>query len=213
MLQIMNEKYQMKTQLQQTENEKQLIKTQLQQKEIINLQNLSLKAIQVHLSGYEGIISFLRTGNSNSVIISSSSEKDSSCKSDNVLNPDDKYWWSQNEKDSWILFSFNGYLISPSGYFIRNKTYGGAFAFSPQSWKLEGSLNNSNWITLHEVKKCSLFKKNDQEASFKCEPEQFFPYLRLIQTQENLKKNYASDFSYSFLLSFVELAGRIICIN
>jgi DNA gyrase/topoisomerase IV subunit A len=211
---IQNEKEKIENQLQNIENENGKIKQEnvhlKNETDKIKQENVQLKyekekltlsvqqkheeikksgsnAIQVNLSGSNGIISSLRQNDPNPVLLTSSSNDSSSCPPENILKRDDNYWISKNEQNSWILFNFKNKQISPSGYLIRNKADGN-YIFSPQGWKLEGSNDQSKWITIHEVQDCQKFRSNDQEASFSCQTDQFFSFLRFTQTQENLMK-------------------------
>jgi hypothetical protein len=86
------------------------------------------------------------------------------------------------------------------------------FFNSPQGWKLEGSNDGSNWETIHEVRDCEIFRKENQEASFSCEISQFFSFLQFAQTQENLHKFHHPKYSsfHGFFFNFVEFARKII---
>jgi hypothetical protein len=171
------------------------------------------KAVQVNLSGYSGIISTLKQNDPNPVLLTSSSNNNLYGSPENILNPDDKCWLSDYVQNSWICFNFKNKQISPSGYLIRN----GKFYWdqSPQGWKFEGSNDQQDWETIHEVRYCQSFRKENQEASFSCQTNHFFSFLRFTQIQENVFKiHYPKDPpQHYFLLNFVEFSGKIISRN
>jgi hypothetical protein len=150
----------------------------------------------------------LKQNDPNPVLVTSSSNCDSNCISENVLNVNQKCWLSNDIPTSWIQFNFTNTKIAPSKYLIRNES--DYWVYSPQGWKLEGSNNGSNWETIHEVRDCEIFRKENQEASFSCETSQFFSSLRFTQTQENHFKFHCGSSHHHFLLNFVEFAGKII---
>jgi hypothetical protein len=178
------------------------------------IENSDSKLIQINFSGSNGVISSLRQNDPNSVELISSSNSDQNPFSgyfsvpQNVLNPDNKIWYSKNLQNSWIQFNFKDKQISPSRYLLRNGNSDG----SPQGWKLEGSNNEKDWTTICEVRDCQEFKKKNQEAIFSCSTDQFFSFLRFTQTQENLWKfHHPKDpSSHYFTLNFVEFSGKII---
>jgi hypothetical protein len=185
----------MKNQLQNVlnENEKLAQLVQQQNKEIENLKNIS-NTVQVNLSELKEIISNLRQNDPNSVVLTSLSDCDSDYGKENVLNPDDKFWCSNNVENSWIQFHFTKNRISPSKYLIRN--HSNWYYHSTQSWKLEGSNNESNWELIDNVTNCEIFKQNNQEKTFSCQTEKFFSFLRFTQTQENLFRFHNPSFSF-----------------
>jgi hypothetical protein len=169
----------------------------------------NLSAVQVNLSGCNGIISTLKQNDPNPVLLASSSNFNSV--PENVLNPDDKCWRSQNVPNSWIIFNFKNKQISPSRYLIRNGNH--YSDYSPQGWKLEGSNDQTNWATIHEVRDCKTFNQQNQEASFSCQADKFFSFLRFIQIQENISHSSFLSSSHNFNLNFVEFSGKIISRN
>jgi hypothetical protein len=126
------------------------------------------------------------------------------------LNPEDKFWLSGNLENSWFQFNFKDKQISPSGYLLRNGS--GDWENSPQGWKLEGSNNEKDWITISQVRDCQEFKEMNQEAIFSCSTDQFFSFFRFTQIQEDLWKFHRSDKSSQlyFMLNFVEFSGKIV---
>ena len=58
----------------------------------------------------------------------------------NVLKIDNSYWWSENDKNSWIQFDFKTRSVSLKSYSLRSY-------YGPKSWKIEGS-NDMNTFTL-----------------------------------------------------------------
>jgi hypothetical protein len=181
-------------------------------KEIETLKKYS-KPIQVNFSGCKGVISTLRQNDSSSIELSSSSDLNPYLCKEHILKPDGKYWFSRDEPNSWIQFKFKTNQISPSSYVIRNKASSYSdFHFSPQGWKLEGSIDGIKWEIIHEVRNCESFRKDEQEVIFSCETEDFFSFLRFTQTQENLKNFHDPVFQpqHCFLLNYVDFSGEII---
>jgi hypothetical protein len=145
-------------------------------------------------------------------LLTCSGKIDSDYKKENVLNPDDKCWLSDDTPNSWIQFNFKNRQISPSGYLLKNGTLDEVFQISPQSWKLEGSNDETNWTIISKVQNCDKFRQKNQEATFSCQTDQIISFLRFTQTQENLYKFHYlhSSSSHNFLLNFVEFSGKII---
>jgi hypothetical protein len=239
---IRKENVQLKNQLQNVQNEKEEMKNQFQeekeevkkenvqlknqneelkmqnekliqpvQQQNVKIENSDSKAVQINLSGYNGIISSLKQNDPNPVSFKTSSNN-SNRPPENVLNPDAKFWVSNHIQNSWIQFNLKGKQISPSGYFVGNKSDSGWYKHSPQGWKLEGSNDESKWETIHEVTNCSSFRENDREATFSGQTDKFFSFLRFTQTQENLCRfhNPKCSPNHYFLLNSVEFSGKII---
>lgn len=116
---------------------------------------------------------------------------------------DDTRWFSQDEENSYVIFSFNKKKIALSHYAINTPQNCSQYLPFPKNWTVQGSNDKLYWITIHH--KVSIRLKNPGSVRlYRC-PTQSKPYkyIRFIQMGEN----HLGD--HRFLLSKIELFGTI----
>lgn len=105
----------------------------------------------------------------------------------------DKYFYSKNEKNSWLMYDFINRKVLPTRYLITTANWN---CDMPRNWVIEGSNNNEEWdvldsrqndVSLKEVNVTGKFIIESQEKSYR--------YLRIRQTGLNSGNNAVLAFS------------------
>lgn len=160
---------------------------------------------------FNGIFNFL-TGQSNNQILteirittSSSSSSDGIPQSVLLFTDRNKYFSSQNIKNSWICFEFlNRYLV-PSGYSIRTAT--NVVSAHPRSWVIEVSNDGQKWETIDEEKNCQHLRGSQKTHTFNVKSpngkEVRFVRMRLTD------QNWQGDGNDCLVIESFELFGSL----
>jgi hypothetical protein len=161
------------------------------------LPNCQKNEMDILLEENKGIISFMKNDDSNSVIVSSSSNSQYLHR---ILSFDDSYWYSSKSENSWISFQFKHNPVKLSGYLLRSHR-GPSY---PIGWKLEASKDGNNWKLIDEKSGSNYFQTKQQVVTFPCQLNDYYSFFKFTQTE----KNQGKDFSFN--LNFVEFWGRVI---
>lgn len=81
----------------------------------------------------------------------------------------DDYWLSKNEQNSFICFELCGKVLRPDGYYLL---FNDISLATPCSWRFEASVNQQDWISIHEQLFNSCFSYKDPEVVAKAESQQ-----------------------------------------
>lgn len=125
----------------------------------------------------------------------------------------DKCYWNfalcdPKPDENWVLFDFKeGHKVALNAYTLRS---GGSS--HPKSWKIEGSNDQSNWTTLHEVKNTNALNGPRKTQTYvldeelkTAETKQGFRYIRYVQL-ENL--SLKPERKYRINLKAIEFFGN-----
>lgn len=124
-----------------------------------------------------------------------------------LFNERKKIFSSAEERNSYICFDFKESRVIPSIYSIRTteKDYF-TTCYYPQSWKIEGSNDNKNWIELSRVNDCEQLHGPDKIHSFainqNCSKE--FQYIKMTLT-----KDWSTCNCY-FIIDSFEIYGTLL---
>ncbi|KAK8870689.1 hypothetical protein M9Y10_008576 [Tritrichomonas musculus] len=150
---------------------------------------------------FDGIINYLSNNSQLSIydaikITSSSTYWDHSPRNAVLYDDHSKYFFSQNQENSWICFDFKKYKIIPKNYSVKshdnlpNNCH-------PRSWVIEGSNDNNTWEIVDEQKDCSLLNGNLLASTFTIQniDNKEYRFLRMRQTQScwNGSNNFSID--------------------
>jgi hypothetical protein len=184
------------------EQAKAIIKQNRQLKaELERWKNLYILRTVSFQNDHNGILQHLIHSESNSVSLTCSSFRQSYEKSDNILNYDNSYWFSQDLPNSWVCVQFNSKRILLEGYFLRSQMKKGWF--HPQNWILQGSKDNKNWDIIDEQIDIDWVIKDYSKAYFPVETKKAYSYFKFIQTGKSCNLND------HFVLNYVEFFGTI----
>lgn len=121
----------------------------------------------------------------------------------NIIEYEDEssYFYTSNSENSWICIEFRKHRIIPTSYTIRSSN-----GYHPQSWVIEGSVDNKNWEILSEEKDNKVFSRQTIVHSFPIQnqSEHEVKFIRLRQTGKN------SNNSHHLYFSAIEYYGRLI---
>ena len=97
-----------------------------------------------------------------------------------------KFWASNNEPFSWIMYDFKEHLINLTGYTIRGDNTG-----SLQSWIIEGSEDGKNWYELDRHENCPDLRGLYISSTYLVNSFDNYRYIRLTQIGPGLDRtNY-----------------------
>jgi hypothetical protein len=121
-----------------------------------------------------------------------------------LINPEwNKCWMSKNQPNSWVLFDFNGRLLSITHYSIR--TYSCTKGYSHlRSWVLEGCASNGKWFDLDAKEDSHELNGRNRSAVFHCTAVVHVAQIRLRQTGPNHHKDHY------LILSNIEFFGSFL---
>jgi hypothetical protein len=106
---------------------------------------------------------------------------------------------SRSETGQWISWDFRERRVIVTGYAIQ------AYRHShPRGWKIQGSNDETNWVTLHSQEGNENLKTAFAIASWDVENTQAFRIIRLSQTQNN---HYDGEY---LELSAFEIFGTLL---
>lgn len=147
---------------------------------------------------FSGIIKYLRNKSPNNIedllkITSSSTQSSSFVPQNAILFEDQsKFFWSNNETNSWVCFDFCEHRVSPTKYTIRTATNWSNPNPNPKSWVIEGSDDNSkddkSWTNLTEESNVSCLDGQGgiiHTFDIKNKTPKKFRYIRFRQTGKN----------------------------
>lgn len=97
---------------------------------------------------------------------------------------DDGEWSSNNESESWIMFSFNQHQIELYNYSIQTFS-GKAGTTHLKAWKLEGSNDGFDWVTLDNVADTDVLNGPDAVVTRPTQKMGFFSKFRITQMDSN----------------------------
>ncbi|KAK8883875.1 hypothetical protein M9Y10_042975 [Tritrichomonas musculus] len=153
--------------------------------------NLSNKAMSDFIDVYDVNEMTKQCLRKNEVVITSSSIYHNEAKFNprNVTFYDDKEKWfcSQDDKNSWICFDFREHRVCPSYYTLKSANWGPNNGH-PKNWVIEGSADNSSWSLLDEQRNCCILNGREIVHSFKIknfDSNSEFNYIRMRQTGPN----------------------------
>lgn len=162
---------------------------------------------------FSGIVRYLRDQSSNKI------ENEINFTSSPVVNGDcyqpvnvslfddrNKIFESEDRPDSWICLDFKSHRVIPTAYTIRSSNWGGQNWCHPRSWVVEGSTDNTSWVTLDTQRGCSHLNGSGLVHTFKVnnETSKEFKYIRMKSTGKNWYNN-----NYLIIDSF-EIYGTLI---
>lgn len=122
------------------------------------------------------------------------------------------YWnfacYDPNSDENWLLFDFKkNHQVSITAYTIRS---GGSS--HPKSWRIEGSNDQKNWSTIHEIKDCSLLNRPRATHTFivenfegKQDLKSGFHFIRFVQLENMSPKR---ERKYRINLKAIEFFGH-----
>jgi FtsZ-binding cell division protein ZapB len=148
------------------------------------------------LPSVHGIINYLLKNQENSILVLVSST-DSGSK-ENVLYNDEERWISYDSPRSFISFEFKTKPISLTGYLLRSHD-GPSFV---RNWIVEGSNDEISWIIIDKQANNNSLSGRFKENIFYCQPNNYFSFFKITQTDYNANAN---NF---FELSYVEFYGE-----
>lgn len=97
---------------------------------------------------------------------------------------DDGEWTSNNEEESWIMFSFTKHQVELSNYTIQ--TFSGKTGTTHlKTWKLEGSNDGFDWVTLDNVVDSDVLNGPDAVMTRSVTKAGFFTKFRIVQLGKN----------------------------
>ena len=139
-------------------------------------------------SQFNGIIRYLMSksnGNiSNEMSITTNHFREEQHKPDFSVSFDDpdRYFLSKCEEGSWICFDFKEHRVIPKHYTIR--THDCDYS---KSWVIEGSENESEWVTLDSQTNCDHLKGSKKVHTFGISDpnSREFKFIRMRQTGKN----------------------------
>lgn len=120
------------------------------------------------------------------------------------FNDEEKYFETDNAKNSWIMLDFMDAKVRPTHYTIKCIT---SSLNNPKSWCIEGSNSNkeNEWVILDKQDNIDIFNEDKLSYTFKINSnDKFYKYLRIRQTGFN------TSFNYKLALSSVEFFGEVI---
>lgn len=143
------------------------------------------------------------------IIATSSSAKRTDVEAKYALELDNNhsYFFSENEKDSWIKYDFKEKKVIPSFYSIRSYPSSSGSEHL-KNWVIEGSNDDCNWQILDSQSSVNCLNNRSAFYTFQIKKKlnlnEGFQYLRLRQTDRNATGRF--DLS----LSALEFFGEII---
>jgi FtsZ-binding cell division protein ZapB len=194
-IEVKTEIVQVKKENQEIQNENQKLK-----EEIENLKNPFRNEIQINFNGKLAIIDHLRKIDPNSVLISYQNGGCCGYESPILFEENDRCCCINPDTGS-ITFQFKTKKIVLLNYLLRFYSH-----YFPQGWKLEGSIDNSNWTLLDSKKDQNCFDSNYKEMIFPCQSEKAFSYFKITPTQKS--RDYPNQTHWR--LTFVEFSGIIL---
>ena len=102
----------------------------------------------------------------------------------------DKYYQTKQYKDGWVTFDFKNRKVKISGYSIKTNS-GGKNGAHMKSWKIEVSNDGQNWTQIDERINCQEINGSCLTGTFNVQPNDFSRYVRLTQTDNNWRNDYA----------------------
>ncbi|KAK8838464.1 hypothetical protein M9Y10_033091 [Tritrichomonas musculus] len=106
----------------------------------------------------------------------------------NVTHYDkDDYFETNGFSRSYICFQFKGFSVVPTNYQIKSSNNGNY----PKSWDIEGSNDESNWVTLAQERGCSYLNGQNKSHVFSLynDSSKSFSFIRMRLTDPNWKGN------------------------
>jgi hypothetical protein len=121
-----------------------------------------------------------------------------------LINPEwGKCWMSKNQPNSWLMFDFNGRLLTITHYSI--KTYSCTKGYSHlRSWALEGCAPNGKWFDLDVRDENMDLNGRNRSAVFHCTAVGHVAQIRLKQ----MGPNHHND--HYLILSNIEFFGAFL---
>jgi hypothetical protein len=173
-------------------------------KQIEELKNPFLKGKTIsYQNPHQGILQDVERSEPNPFTFSCSSVCGSSYKPETMLNYDNStYFASQNQPNSLFCIKLNAKQIILSGYLLRS--YSGVTTNNIESWKLECSKDNSNWIVIDKQIERNWITQDWSEVYFPVQAKEAFSYFKFTQIGQNyLGYNH-------FELNYLEFFGAIL---
>ena len=140
---------------------------------------------------FEGLLNYLKTNCNinNEIEITASSYGDrTNYGTDTLLQYDNEnsFFYSNNERNSWICIEFKTHHILPSSYVIRT-CHDNENSCHLKTWVFEGSKDNKEWIQLDEQINNNALNGPRYVHTFDITnyQQQPFKYLRIRQTGRN----------------------------
>lgn len=123
------------------------------------------------------------------------------------FNDDKKIFESERKPDSWFCYDFKERKVKLTHYSLRSHGFDGKTNHRVQTWVIEGSNNNEDFIaidkrenedSLVDVSASNTFKINQNSTN------DFYRYIRIRQTNVN------SDNNHYLVFSVIEFFGTIL---
>jgi hypothetical protein len=101
----------------------------------------------------------------------------------------DATFQSKREKPSWLCYDFKDGRVRITHYSIRSQPEGAAGFCNLKSWRVEGSNDEKNWVSLDERKDNKVLNAKNAIHTFSVEKKELCRYLRLVQTGPSWAQN------------------------
>lgn len=95
----------------------------------------------------------------------------------------DEYFYSNDAKNQWLQYEFNGYIITPESYTLKTRTYGGGYHI--MSWAIMGSNDGENWSEIDRRENVTEMNDEGVVKSFKVTNPMSCKFVRICQTGPN----------------------------
>ena len=162
--------------------------------------------ILYHL-GSSGSDSTWQNPHETKVVVCSSSTIDGTSHVRSIISRFGTHFSTKSAQKSWVALEFAQHAVQLSHYTLRNTDAPEAKNLALRWWKLEGSKDGKQWVTLDDRSHDSSLANKSQPATFtvpaSSTASQYYPFFRLTQTGANAGGGHALS------LGGMELYGRL----